>query len=383
MKFNKWTLGLAAVGAVSMASAVRADEAKLSQVQTALSNTTISGYVDVSVNYVAGSQPERGYYNYPDYRDQFSLDTVTISLDKPLDDSPWASGYHIDLNAGNRALNALYSYTATQGLAVRQAYVTLRTPVGNGIDWKVGAMDGVTGYEGNTAWANPNYSRSFGYAINPASYVGLIGTYKICDAVSFTGGLLNRGYMMGYGQNDNNLSSFDYLASVSLTAPDSWGFLKGSSLNLQTIQGFDNNAVDNYSINGTLSTPLAGLKVGFAWDRLQSLAYGADGDVWGLYSTFQATDKLSFALRGEIIDSKDLYLLAPTEFAPYNSFGIPGKGEEITATVAYNLWANVLTRAEIRWDHAENGPAFATNGGGEGAGVDNQFTFVLNVVYKF
>ena len=26
MKFNKWTLGLAAVGAVSMASAVRADE---------------------------------------------------------------------------------------------------------------------------------------------------------------------------------------------------------------------------------------------------------------------------------------------------------------------------------------------------------------------
>src|ERR1035437_275023 len=54
MKFNinKWTLGLAAVGAVSMASAVRADDApKLSPVQTALSSTVISGYVSASANY--------------------------------------------------------------------------------------------------------------------------------------------------------------------------------------------------------------------------------------------------------------------------------------------------------------------------------------------
>ncbi len=44
MKFNKWTLGLAAVGVVSLTSAARADESKISQVQTALSDTTISGY---------------------------------------------------------------------------------------------------------------------------------------------------------------------------------------------------------------------------------------------------------------------------------------------------------------------------------------------------
>src|SRR5580693_6427606 len=56
MKFNKWTLGLAAVGAVSLASAVRADEApKMSQLQTALSNTTISGYVDVAAQYNPGN----------------------------------------------------------------------------------------------------------------------------------------------------------------------------------------------------------------------------------------------------------------------------------------------------------------------------------------
>ena len=51
MKFNKWTLGLAAVGVVSLTSAARADETKISQLNTALSNTTISGYVDVAAQF--------------------------------------------------------------------------------------------------------------------------------------------------------------------------------------------------------------------------------------------------------------------------------------------------------------------------------------------
>ena len=41
MKFNKWTLGLAAVGAVSLTSAAQADEAKIIPLQTTLANTTI------------------------------------------------------------------------------------------------------------------------------------------------------------------------------------------------------------------------------------------------------------------------------------------------------------------------------------------------------
>jgi len=391
MKFNKWTLGLAAVGAVSMASAVRADEAKLSQVQTALSNTTISGYVDVGVQYNTGSQAPRtsNQYESPvDKRDQFALNNVTISLDKPLDDSPWAAGYHIDLNAGTDSINGVnthYGYAnATKGTPViRQAYIALRTPVGNGIDWKLGVMDGITGYEGNTAWANPNYTRSFGYAINPASYTGLLGTYKICDMVSVTAGIVNRGIAQGYGQSNTSLNSLDYVGSVSLTAPDSWGFLKGSALNLQTVQGFDNAAVDNYSINGTLSTPIAGLKVGFAVDILQSLEKPADGNIYGLYASYQATDKLSFAVRGEYLtgdlDVGSIAALNGGDSSNYTNDGFMN-GEEVTATVAYNLWANVVTRAEIRWDHVEHGTTFYTSGE---SSASNQFVLALNVVYKF
>ena len=392
MKFNKWTLGLAAVGAVSMASAVRADEAKLSALNTALSNTTISGYVDVAAQFNTGDAPNRNSSSYvteADKRDAFSLNNVTISLDKPLDDSPWAAGYHIDLNTGVDAINGFnsrYSYNANQGtLGIRQAYIALRTPLGNGIDWKIGVMDGITGYEGNTSHLNPNYSRSFGYAINPTSYTGLLATYKFCDLVSATAGIVNRGQNQGSGQSNRRLSSKDYVASVSLTAPESFGFLKGSSLNFQTIQGFDNNAVAIYSLNGTLNTPLAGLKIGAAYDVLNSVNRSDDGYVVGVYAVYQATDKLSFAVRAEYVDAADLNF--GTAAAQNGTSGDNvynngfSKGEEVTATVAYNLWANVLTRLEVRWDHEQSGTF--QSGNNEGADLKNQVTIALNVVYKF
>ena len=169
MKFNKWTLGLAAVGAVSMASAVRADEPKLVPLTTALTSTVISGYVDVAAQYDAGNYGPNagvpaGTYG-PGKIDNFSLNCIDITLDKAQDESPWASGYHIDLNWGSDAVGIAGNGTQPAGasgtaqFAVRQAYVVLRTPVGNGIDWKVGVQDDIIGYEGNTDGGNPNYTR--------------------------------------------------------------------------------------------------------------------------------------------------------------------------------------------------------------------------------
>ncbi|HPU54916.1 MAG TPA: hypothetical protein PLH97_01370, partial [Verrucomicrobiota bacterium] len=57
MKFNKWTLGLAAVGVVSLASAAQAEETA-NTVLTALSSTTLSGNVDTSLQWNFGSGNE-------------------------------------------------------------------------------------------------------------------------------------------------------------------------------------------------------------------------------------------------------------------------------------------------------------------------------------
>ncbi len=64
------------------------------------------------------------------------MNDVDIAIDKPEDDTPWASGYHVDFQVG-ASPGSVYANTIGFG-AIRQAYIVIRTPVGNGIDWKIG-----------------------------------------------------------------------------------------------------------------------------------------------------------------------------------------------------------------------------------------------------
>src|SRR6266513_1102985 len=143
MKFNKWTIGLAAVGVVNLASAAKAEE-KATSVMTALSATTLSGYVDTSAQWNFGT----GNGRLPDYKfggsgkaDGFNLDVIQLRIEKPLDEADWAAGYRVDLWAGPDA-NTLgtqsINSTGMGDFAVRQAYIALRMPLGNGLDWKIG-----------------------------------------------------------------------------------------------------------------------------------------------------------------------------------------------------------------------------------------------------
>ena len=54
MKVNKWTMSLTALGLVSMPATGSAEE-KVNQVWTALSSTTISGYVNTSMHWNLGT----------------------------------------------------------------------------------------------------------------------------------------------------------------------------------------------------------------------------------------------------------------------------------------------------------------------------------------
>jgi len=59
----------------------------------------------------------------------------------------------------------------------------------------------------------------------------------------------------------------------------------------------------------------------------------------------------------------------------------------LTGTVQYDLWANVVSRLEIRWDHsAQGGDAFGGVGqAGSGSLPDkkNEVLIAANVIYKF
>jgi len=365
MKINQWTMGLAAVGVVSLASAVQAEES-MNAVQTALSGTTISGYVDTSLDWDNGDDYANFGGSIPfrsDKMDGFNLNVVKISLEKAMDESEWAAGYKVDIIAGPDAVG--YNSAGGGGdFGLKQAYVALRTPVGNGIDWKMGVFDTIIGYEVFESGSNPNFTRSYGWSIEPTQHTGLLGTYRVTDTIAVAGGVANSEYA-GINAKDNNASDKTWLGSVAVSAPEDMGFLSGSTLYAGVVigsgsaaQGAVANTQDNYYIGATLNTPVTGLKAGIALDSVNADANSAVGeDAWSLalYASFQASEKLSLHGRAEKIDYK----------------GGTGDIWGLTATAQYDLWANVISRVEVRYDDQN------------GAGNEDALAAFLNVIYVF
>jgi len=393
MKFNQWTLGLAAVGAVSLTSIAQAEE-KPSSVLTAVAGTTLSGYVSTSIHWDPGTgnaHVPNYAFNTPGKADGFNLDVIKLTLGKSLDESEWAAGYNVDLIFGPDA--NFFSTTPIGGIAatdfaIKQAYVTMRTPIGNGIDWKLGVWDTIIGYEVFDSGANPNYTRSYGYSIEPTTHTGIMGTYKVCDMLSVMAGIanttgpiiggetVNPGNVGGIGQASigraGNAESYKtYLAAASFTAPTNWDWVSGSTLYIGVINGWNGGTTVagdqlNLYAGATLNTPVTGLKAGISYDyvgrpngqRFNTTAgpvpaagtpgaFGTWADDVALYASYQITPKLAFNGRAEYLwQQKEEQVIAA-----------PEQVMSLTGTVQYDLWKNVISRLEIRWDHQADGRA--------------------------
>lgn len=397
MKLNQWTLALASAGIIAIPTLSHAVEAAASPVVTALSATTLSGYVDTSAqwNFGTGNANTPPYsYGGPSKADGFNLNAVDLALDKPLEEGGWSTGYHVELWFGPDAV-ALGTQSTGVGndFAIRQAYVSLRTPIGNGIDWKVGFFDTIIGYEAFNGPSNPNYTRSYGFTIEPSQHTGVLATYNVCDEVSVTAGVANT---VGPAINGRaTAESFKtYMGAMTFTCPTNWAWMSGSTLTAGVVNGFnandgEGNAVRQTSVyaGSSIATPWTALKLGASVDYLDvhnagAIEDGGDGSTWAwaVYAAFQATEKLSLNLRGEYVELNGEAL----DFGNVDISDISGRNkiEEVTATVQYDLWKNVLSRVELRWDHIEHGPAFGGNTAGE-PNRDNAFMLAANVVYKF
>jgi len=406
MKVNKWTMGLAALGLVSIPATSSAEEGKASGILTALSSTTISGYVNTSIHWNTGTGndnlPVYGY-NTKQKADGFNLDVVKLQIEKPLDEAQWSAGYKAELLFGGDA--GAYGTTLDQGgdgsaAAIKQAYVALRAPVGNGLDFKVGAFDTVIGYEVFDAGNNPNYTRSYGFTLEPTTHTGVLASYQVSKAVSFSAGIGNTvGPVINQKANPPKAESYKtYMASVAVTAPDDWGFLSGSTLYAGLVNGYNNSAnwdQSSYYLGATLNTPVKNLKVGAALDYLITTGYGngssdggGDATSLSLYASLQATEKLSLHLRGEYAET-DTTLLGGTG----NLSGGNSKFLALTTTLQYDLWNNVISRLEIRWDHQAgdgdmagwgNAPTTVETLGSTPAGTkQNNVLIAANIIYKF
>jgi hypothetical protein len=183
-----------------------------------------------------------------------------------------------------------------------------------------------------------------------------------------------------------------YMGSVALTAPDSWGFLAGSTLYGGAVNGYNSGPnstqflptlvgkapypganSSSYYAGATVATPLKELRLGVAWDWLE--LHDWPGQTWAIggYASLQATEKLSFHLRGEYLkDSCHVLFAPPTD-----------QVLDVTLTAQYDLWKNVITRVEFRWDHSLNDDA---DFGGTIQGIPqevNAYMLGANIIYRF
>jgi hypothetical protein len=393
MKLNRWTLALAAAGIVTVPSLVRADDPQPNSLLTGIASTTLSGYVDTSAQWNFGT----GNDNLPPYTpngvpggtkaDGFNLNVVAITLNKPAAAEGWSAGYNATLLFGPDAVgyNPSFGTSSPGDFSLKDTYVDLRVPLGNGLDIKLGTYTEILGYEVFETGNNPNYTRSYGYAIEPTQMTGALATYQFSPVVTTMLGICNA-WSAGINARSSppKAESFKtYMGGVMLTAPDTLGALAGSTLMGGVINGYDAiNAVTKTSwyVGGTLTTPIKGLKAGVAYDYVtfgQNTIGGASNHsgyqhAAGLYLLWTVTEKLTSNTRGDYLSQSD-YLAIP---------GLPPSAFAVTETLQYELWKNVLSRLEFRWDHAEHGLAYSGTVAGTPTRAD-AYVLALNLIYKF
>ncbi|MBM3838324.1 MAG: hypothetical protein FJ398_10225 [Verrucomicrobia bacterium] len=386
---NPWTLALAGAGLVSLGTLVQAEEAA-QQVMTALSQTTLSGYVDTSAiwKFGRGNAPFPGRaFDGTSKMDGFNLNVVKLQLEKPLDEGQWSAGYQVGLLFGPDAVG--YNNSPLElgdDVTVKDAYVALRAPVGNGIDFKIGTFSTVVGYEVFEGPNNPNYSRSYGWQLEPTQHTGIHAGYKAsdwlslaaCVANTWTAGINARPTRAGVAADETEKT---YMGSITITLPESFGFLSGASIYGAAIDGLAGGPHDTtlYYAGATVPLPIEGLSLGAAYDYREDFGTGGVGGdrayaVAG-YLSYQCTEKLKLNGRVDYTNADD-----GTWYASAGAGQAAGSHNEllaVTATVDYSLWANVLSRAELRWDHGL--------GGARPFGVSdkNAITLAANIVYKF
>jgi hypothetical protein len=375
----------------------------INYVETAQKGITLSGYVDTSyTEQFAGRGTGSGagqaaLRQFDTQNDNFNINAVKIALEKALPDkNEWAAGFRIDTiygadarylgDAGFQSPSPVTGQGTPaavngSGLALEQALVKFRIPVGNGLDIYAGKFVTFLGYEVIESPANPNFSRGllFTNAI-PLTHTGVYADYKFNDTFEAKFGVVdgwnnsqsyavpNSDYSFGGksitgqlninapGKNANITQSFIYTPQDSGPGEATGAVAGDGGVFVYDIWG---NWTPTFDKNGNTT-------LGFNID------YGDNGKSWyglALYAQYKLTKVISLCARGE-------YLHGDASLDP--KFGAPGITSDDfseTLTASFAVWDNLLTRVEYRFDDLSN------PGTGGGSTVQNEIS--LEAVYSF
>jgi len=319
------------------------------------------------------------------------LYAVKIALEKALTSENKAqAGFRTDVMIGEDAnylinRNQFYEFYNDQqnsnALFLEQAYVSIRAPVGNGWDFKVGKFVSILGYEVIERPANMNTTYGLIWQAMPLYYTGVLSSYKFDDYLDGKLGVVN-----GSNSDNNTTTGLDgdgcaVLAALNVTAPGgnaNWSnnfqyssnsesnssaripgpfgpVLPGGFLNSTPVASLNGNSGSAYTFIynswGNWAPKFANDKLLLAFNTLLLGSGGSGGGSYGsanytsygagAYAKYQFNDFFSLASRGEFLGAS-VNAFSETTQASSNW--------EYTLTAGFNVIDNLLIRAEYRLD---------------------------------
>jgi len=344
-------------------------------------SATLSGYVSSGYHFGSGGNGA-AFALAPSSRNGSIFDVFGISLRKPVQDWLFDAGYRIDLWIGPDAKH-LDTAATDHTAMLRQAYLDLRIPLADpresgelrSLDLRIGAFDSPLGYESLDRPLNPHYTHSWGFTIEPTAHTGVMGMYPGVDALE--NGESNYLFSLGVANTVDPLINGTtgdadrqtLLSGLTWRLPESLGPLSGSTFAAGYVNGqpVDGGAtVQNLYLALGLPVPQDRWRAGLVYDTRMLNGDANDDAVYGAYLSRRLNAKTWLNLRGEIFH--DGARLFSGESAAEQS-----SGHSLATTLDYQLWENVISRLEYRWDH------FDTRVNGR----HNAQAFHLNLIYEF
>ena len=426
---NKWITGLF-VAALATGSAIADVGApapsakdltkqveKVNYIECDIPGVKLNGYVDVGYIYnftgagrvatrqgagsnLAGDGIKSG---------DFNVNAVKLTLEKSLSDkNELQAGFRVDGILGEDANTFAGSNTGGEGyvgasaLLVEQAYVVVRAPWGNGVDFKLGKQVTWLGYEVIERPSNLNitYGNLFVNAI-PLYGTGFSAETKFTDlldgGIKIVNGDANRsdsnigfdtnndGYaieaklnLKNKGGNANWQNSIYYTwdssgnfagDNCSALIWDSWGNWAPKFANDKLLLGFNTDLGDSV-VNSAAAAGASATNRDTTW-------FGVAG-----YAKYKFTDIFSLAARGDYLHGSD-----PAKWASYNNGAstTDGRNQDLwsgTLTAAFDVVENLVIRAEYRFDLANNVDQGVQNKGSNVVS-DVAHTVAIQAVYTF
>lgn len=323
---------------------------------TKKSTTTFTGSVDGYFRYNFADAPGKtnNFTSFTNSQNSFELGMASVRVDHSIGKVSATA----DFGFGRRAAEFSYNDAGTL-VAVKQLYISYA--VSDKFKLTIGKWATHVGYELLDAYANRNYSMSYGFSYGPFFHTGLKADISL-------GG--KSALMIGVA----NPTDFSTTASSNKVAIAQFSTASKSDkfkmyLNYQGGSTGTNSGFNQFDLvlNGVISS-----KFGINYDgTIASIKTNGVSNSWSsnaVYLNYDPSSKIGWTLRGEYFDDK--------KAVSSGAFGASVFATTLSANIKID---NLTIIPEIRLDNGSNDIFYKS----KGVAVNATSGFLLAAVYKF